>query len=39
MSGMPVAEPMTARRFLALGVPEGGRPWNSEDGDRRFGRV
>ncbi len=33
MSGMPVAEPMTARRFLALGVPEGGRPWNLVGGE------
>jgi Uma2 family endonuclease len=24
---------MTARRFLALGVPEGGRPWNLVDGE------
>ena len=30
---MPVAERMTAAKFLALPVPERGRPWNLVDGE------
>jgi len=33
MTIMPVAERMTAAKFLALPVPERGRPWNLVDGD------
>ncbi len=33
MSGMPVAEQMTADQFMALPVPARGRPWNLVDGE------
>ncbi len=33
MTIMPVAERMTAAKFLALPVPERGRPWNLVDGE------
>jgi len=33
MTAMPVAQPMIAQEFLALPVPERGRPWNLIDGE------
>lgn len=30
---MPIAEPMTAKQFLTLPVPQSGRPWNLVDGE------
>lgn len=33
MTAVPVAERMTAQEFLALPVPESGRPWNLVEGE------